>query len=42
MKKFEMQGFDVIPEDTEDEVYIRNESGEFVKMEVADDEDGEE
>lgn len=46
MKKvFEMQGPDNIPEDTEDVIYVRNEAGELVQLEVADDpeeEDGDE
>ena len=33
----EMQGYDVVPEDQEDIVCIRNEQGELVEMEVADD-----
>lgn len=39
MKKpiVEMQGPDIIPEDLEDEVYIRNDKGELVKLEVAGD-----
>ena len=35
----EMQGFEVIPEDVEDEIYLRNENGELVKVEVNDDVD---
>lgn len=38
MKKMEMQGPAVIPDDLEDEVYIRDAEGEFVKLEVPDDE----
>ena len=42
MKKItEMQGFDIIPEELEDEIYVRDEEGEFVKVEVPDDEDGD-
>ena len=36
-KEMEMQGPDLIPEELEDEVYIRDEEGELVKLEVADD-----
>lgn len=41
MKKliFEMQGPEVIPDDLEDEVYIRNDKGELVKLEVAGDDE---
>ena len=38
-KMFEMQGPDNIPEDTEDVIYVRNEAGELVQLEVADDSD---
>ena len=37
MSKLEMQGPAIVPEDLEDEVYIRDEEGEFVKLEVPDD-----
>lgn len=33
----EMQGFDVIPEDVEDEIHVRDENGELVRIEVNDD-----
>lgn len=33
----EMQGYDAAPEDQEDIICIRNEQGELVEMEVADD-----
>lgn len=36
-KEMEMQGPDLVPEELEDEVYIRNEEGELVKLEVPDD-----
>ena len=41
-KNAEMQGFDIIPEDFEDEIYVRNAEGELVKMEIPDDEEGDE
>ena len=37
MKELEKQGFDLIPEDVEDEIYIRDKNGELVKVEVIDD-----
>ena len=40
-KTTEMQGFDIIPEEFEDEIYVRDAEGEFVKMEIPDDEDGD-
>ena len=41
MKKliFEMQGPEVIPDDLKDEVLIRNDKGELVKMEVEGDDE---
>lgn len=36
-KRMEMQGFETVPEDQEDIICIRNENGELVEMEVADD-----
>lgn len=33
----EMQGFAEVPEDQEDAIYIRNEQGELVELEVEDD-----
>lgn len=36
-KIYEAQGEDVNIDDLEDEVWVRNENGEFVKLEVADD-----
>lgn len=38
MVKQEMQGPDIIPEDLEDETFVRDAEGEFVKLEVPDDE----
>lgn len=37
MINLEMQGPDITPEEIEDEVYIRDEEGEFVRLEVPDD-----
>lgn len=37
----EMQGFDVIPDNTEDEVWIRDAEGELIRLEVADDADND-
>lgn len=38
MKKLmEMQGFEIVPDDVEDEIYIRNENGDLVRLEVDDD-----
>lgn len=40
MKKvMEMQGPDINPEDLADEIYVRDASGNLVKLEVADDAD---
>lgn len=36
-KIYEAQGEDVNIDDLEDEVWVRNENGEFVKLEVEDD-----
>lgn len=36
-KRMEMQGFEVVPEDQEDSIFIRNEQGELVEVEVEDD-----
>lgn len=36
-KRMEMQGFEVVPEDQEDIICIRNEQGELVEVEVEDD-----
>lgn len=33
----EMQGFETVPDDAEDEIYVRNENGELVEVEVEDD-----
>ena len=33
----EMQGFETVPDDVEDEIHIRNENGELVEVEVEDD-----
>lgn len=41
-REFEMQGPDSIPENMEDIVFIRTESGEFTELDIPDDEDGEE
>lgn len=38
-KVLENQGVDVNIDDLEDEVWVRNEDGEFVKLEVEDDAD---
>ena len=38
MDELEMQGPEIVPEDQEDEVYIRTETGEFIMLEVPDDE----
>ena len=40
-KEFEMQGPDVVPEDTKDVIFVRNKAGEMVELEVADDLDEE-
>lgn len=37
MSMMEMQGPAYIPDDMEDEVYIRDEEGELIKLEVPDD-----
>lgn len=36
-KEMEMQGFEVVPEEQEDIVCVRNEKGELVEVEVTDD-----
>lgn len=36
-KAFEMQGPDVVPDDQEDVMFVRNEKGELVELEVAGD-----
>ena len=36
-KILEIQGEDINLEELEDEVYVRNDKGEFVKLEVSDD-----
>ena len=43
-KEFEMQGPEIVPEDTEDKIFVRNQAGELVEVEIPDDpeEDGEE
>lgn len=38
-KRMEMQGYEIVPEDQEDIICIRNESGELVEVEVDDDVD---
>lgn len=43
-RKFEMQGPDIVPEDMEDVVFVRNETGELVELDIPDDpeeEDGD-
>lgn len=42
-KHFEMQGPDIVPDDIEDIVFVRNQNGELVELDVPDDpeEDGE-
>lgn len=43
-KKFEMQGLDVNLDELEDQVFVRNEAGELVELDIPDDpeeEDGE-
>ena len=37
MTRPEMQGPEIVPADMEDETYIRDAEGEFVKLEVPDD-----
>ena len=37
MNKMEMQGPEIIPDELEDEIFVRDAEGEFVKMEVPDD-----
>ena len=36
-KHMEMQGFETVPADAEDEIWLRDGEGEFVKQEVQDD-----
>ena len=38
----EMQGPETIPVDLEDVVFVRNEEGELIELDIPDDEDGEE
>lgn len=38
----EMQGPEFIPTDLEDVVFVRNEEGELIELDIPDDEDGEE
>ena len=38
-KLMEMQGFETVPDDVEDEIYIRDENGDLVRLEVDDDVD---
>lgn len=43
-RKFEMQGPDIVPEDMEDAVFVRNEAGELMELDIPDDpeeEDGD-
>ena len=44
MKKvtYEMQGPEIVPEDMEDKVFVRNEAGELVELDIPDDPDEEE
>lgn len=37
--KYEMQGYEVVPEDQEDVICVRNDQGELVEVEVEDDAD---
>lgn len=41
---FEMQGPEIVPDDIEDVVFVRNQNGELVELDVPDDpeEDGDE
>lgn len=42
MKKyFEMQGPEIVPEDTEDKVFVRNQNGELVELDIPDDVEGD-
>ena len=40
-KHFEMQGPEIVPEDTEDKVFVRNQNGEFVELDIPDDVEGD-
>ena len=42
IKEMEMQGPAVVPEDLEDAIFVRNEEGELVELDIPDDKEGEE
>ena len=37
VKEHEIQGPEIVPNDLEDKIYIRNETGELVELEIPDD-----
>lgn len=42
IKEMEMQGPVLVPDDLEDVIFVRNEEGELVELDIPDDEEGEE